>query len=65
LSASPATLKRTRIACAAEFEHGIGRLDYRFRAATNDARTRISFFSYEEFGIKQVRTAWPREKYWR
>ena len=40
-------------------------LAYRFRAAMNDARTRISFFSAAEFGIRQVRTALPRVKYWR
>ena len=38
---------------------------HRVRAAMNDAWTRMAFFSMPEFGIRQVRTAWPREKYGR
>src|SRR5262249_57868165 len=36
---------------------------YRVRAAMNEARTRTSFFSIPELGIRHVRTPGPREKY--
>jgi hypothetical protein len=37
-------------------------MHYLRRAAMKEARTRMSFFSYEELGIRQVRAAGPREK---
>jgi hypothetical protein len=36
---------------------------YRVRAAMNEARTSTFCFSLPEFGIRQVRTPGPREKY--
>lgn len=43
-------------------DHG-GSVFYLVRTARNEARTRTSFFSIPELGIRHVRTPGPFEKY--